>query len=57
MNNRITYQQVITSLDQNRLPYATLSLQNNINVIVTQRGGRILGPFLSPTAESVFFFN
>ena len=57
MNNQITYQQVLTALDQNRLPNITLTLQNNINLIVTQRGGRVLGPFLSPTTEAISWTN
>jgi hypothetical protein len=57
MNNRITYQQIVTALDHNRLPYLTLTLQHNVSLIVTQRGGRILGPFLSPTAASIFWTN
>jgi hypothetical protein len=57
MNNRITYQQIVIALDQNRLPYTSLTLQNNVTLIVTQRGGRILGPFLSPTAGSIFWTN
>ena len=57
MNNKITFQQAIESLEKNRLSYATLTLQNNVNLIITQRGGRILGPFLSPNAESIFWVN
>lgn len=57
MNNKITFQQAIESLEKNRLSYATLTLQNNVNLIITQWGGRILGPFLSPNAESIFWVN
>jgi hypothetical protein len=57
MNNRVTYQQIVTALEQNRLPYLTLTLQHNVSLIVTQRGGRILGPFLSSTEESIFWTN
>ncbi len=57
MNNRITFQQVINSLEQNQQAYATLTLQNDIRLIISQRGGRILGPFLSPDDESLFWLN
>ncbi len=57
MNNRITFQQVINSLEQNQQAYATLTLQNDVQLIISQRGGRILGPFLSPNSESLFWLN
>lgn len=57
MNYYITYQQIVAALDHNRLPYLTFTLQHNVSLIVTQRGGRILGPFLSPTAGSILWTN
>jgi hypothetical protein len=57
MNNKITFQQVVASLAENNQPFATLTLQNNICLIISQRGGRILGPFLSPDRESIFWLN
>ena len=57
MNNRITFRQVINSLEQNQQAYAILTLQNDVQLIISQRGGRILGPFLSPDGESLFWLN
>ncbi len=57
MNNRITYRQVIRRLEENGLTYAVLTLQNDVSIIIVQRGGRIFGPFLSPDSESIFWLN
>ena len=47
MSHRVTVQQVINRYQENRFDYATLALQNGASVIVSQRGGRIFGPFFS----------
>lgn len=57
MNNQITYRQVINRLKENGLPYAVLTLQNDVSIIISQRGGRIFGPFLSQESESIFWIN
>lgn len=57
MNSRVSFQQVITSLEKNNQSYVTLALQNEVNLIIPQRGARVLGPFLSPTSESLFWVN
>lgn len=57
MNSHITYSQVIRALDENRAAYGLLPLQNNVSLVITRRGGRVLGPFLSPASESLFWIN
>ena len=61
MSQRITYRQVIDRLEGNDLPYGTLTLQNGVTIVVSQRGGRIFGPFLAqddgPNSESIFWIN
>jgi hypothetical protein len=63
MKHRITSDQIAARLEETGIPYATLSLQDDVSIVVSQRGGRILGPFL-PLAEtdvkgsaSVFWIN
>lgn len=55
MNNHITYQQVIERLRENNLRYAVLPLQNHIQIVISERSGRVLGPFLSEDGESIFW--
>lgn len=55
MKHRITYQQIIDRLEENDLRYGVLTLQNNVSVIISQRGGRIFGPFISKDSESIFW--
>jgi hypothetical protein len=57
MNNKITFPPIIDALEKNNQPFALLPLQNGISLIITQYGARILGPFLSNTAESIFWVN
>lgn len=57
MNHKVSFQQVITSLEKNNQPYTTLTLQNEVSLIIPQRGARILGPFLSSNSESIFWLN
>lgn len=55
MNNQVNYQQVTHALAENDLPYGVLSLQNGVRLILTQYGGRVLGPFLSPESASLYW--
>lgn len=57
MNNYITFSQVIASLEQNDQTYTTLTLSNKVHLIVSQRGGRIFGPFLGEDSPSLFWLN
>lgn len=55
MNNHITYRQVVDRLAENGIPYGVLALQDGISVVIAQRGGRVFGPFLSETGESIYW--
>ncbi len=55
MNNQITYHQVVQALAGNKLPYAVLTLHNDVRVILSAFGGRVLGPFLSPDSASLYW--
>jgi hypothetical protein len=55
MNNHITYRQVIERLRENNLRYAVLPLQNGIQIVISERSGRVLGPFLTEDSESIFW--
>lgn len=57
MNNHITYEQITTALDVAGQAYLMVMLQNGVRLIVTQRGGRVFGPFLSAEAESLYWVN
>lgn len=46
MSGKITDRQIIERLEENGLRYGMLALRNNVTIIVSQRGGRIFGPFL-----------
>lgn len=55
MNNHVTMEQCIASLEANGLRYGLLELQNGVRAILTEYGGRILGPFQGEGEESVFW--
>jgi hypothetical protein len=57
MNTKITFRQVVDRLKEYELPYAVLTLQKDVTVVITQRGGHILGPFLYQEGESIFWIN
>ncbi len=57
MNNKITFDQIVDCLEKNDQAYGVLTLQNDVSIIISQRGGRIFGPFLSPESESIFWIN
>jgi hypothetical protein len=57
MNNHITSEQIVERLEENGLGYGVLELQDGATAILSQRGGRIFGPFLSPGDESLFWMN
>ncbi len=56
MNNHIKLCDVIARLNENEMPYEVLSLENNSKIVVTQYGGRVLGPFLGE-GESLSWIN
>jgi hypothetical protein len=55
VTTKISYQQVVTRLEENDLPFGELALQNGVTIILSQHGGRIFGPFLSKEGESIFW--
>jgi hypothetical protein len=57
MSHEITYRQVVARLEENDIPYGVLTLQDGVSAVVSQRGGRIFGPFLSPDSEGIFWIN
>jgi hypothetical protein len=57
VNSHITYQQLVGVLQTAREPFATLRLRDNLQLIVTQRGGRIFGPFAGDAGESLTWIN
>ncbi len=57
MSCKITYKQIADRLEENGLRYQVLTLQNDVSVIISQYGGRIFGPFLSKSGESIFWAN
>jgi hypothetical protein len=57
MGFRITYRQVVARLEESALPYGILTLQQGASIVISQRGGRILGPFLTPDSESILWIN
>lgn len=57
MNAKVTYRQVADRLQEQGFDYAVLDLQDGAKVIVSQRGGRIFGPFLSEDGECSCWIN
>ena len=57
MNHRVTYRQVMDRLEESNLPHAVISLENDVRIIISQRGGRVFGPFVGQDGESIFLIN
>jgi hypothetical protein len=57
MNNFITLRQCLATLDANRLRYGLLELQNGLTAVITEYGGRVLGPFAGPDGVSLLWIN
>jgi len=57
MTNVITSQQIRQRLEENHLGYALMPLQNDTFMIISERGGRVFGPFLNAESESIFWVN
>jgi hypothetical protein len=59
VNNHVTYRQVIARLEEQGLAHTTLELQSDVSIIISQRAGRIFGPFLPEAggggSESIFW--
>ena len=57
MNNRILRHQVIQTLSSAGIQFEVLPLSKDWSILITRRGGRILGPFKGEAGESVFWAN
>ncbi len=57
MNNHITFNQTIKMLQSQNIPFEILQLNEKWKAILTQYGGRLLGPFEGDDAESVLWTN
>lgn len=57
MNDFIPYTLVVERLKENKIPFDELQLGNDLKIVVTQRGGRVFGPFLDETGEGIFWLN
>ena len=57
MSRGVSYNQVVARLDENSLSYGTVTLQNDMKIVISQRGGRIFGPFLPGRGESALWIN
>lgn len=57
MNHHITYRHAIEMLESQGMKYQVLELADGWRAIVTQYGGRLLGPFRNETAQSVLWIN
>lgn len=53
MNNGVTFTQVCAALDACGEDYGVLPLQGAARLVITRRGGRVFGPFLSADAPSL----
>lgn len=53
----ITQRHVIDCLESQGFAWGTLPLQNGASLVVSARGGRVLGPFLAPGSGSVYWIN
>jgi len=56
MTGTPTFDQLTRSLEDVGLPYGVLALENEVRLVLTKRGGRLMGPFL-PDGTSVGWIN
>ena len=56
MTGTPTFEQLTRSLDMRGLAYGVLTLDNSVRLVLTERGGRLMGPFL-PDGTSVAWIN
>ena len=55
MNNHIAFNQAKRMLESQNIAYEVLQLDGNWKAIITQYGGRLIGPFAGDEAESVLW--
>ncbi len=53
----ISYREVTERLKENKIHFAELKVGDNLKLVISERGGRILGPFLEDTGEGIFWIN
>jgi len=53
----VTFDDVVSRFEENNLDYVVLPLQGEAVVVVSQYGGRILGPFPSKSEPSIYWIN
>ena len=51
-----SFEQLTRSLEARGLPYGVLALEDEVRLVLTERGGRLMGPFL-PDGTSVAWIN
>lgn len=57
MNNHVTLKTARARLDGMGMHYRTLDLKNGYTALVTQYGGRLIGPFKGEEGESILWLN
>jgi hypothetical protein len=57
MDNQINFKTLVSRLEENRLPFGVLSLKDGSRIVISQRGGRIFGPFQDEESPSLFWVN
>ena len=57
MDNKIDLKTVVTRFKENNLPFGILPLQNGMRIVISQRGGRVFGPFLDDDSPSFSWIN
>ena len=57
MKNKANLTNVLNRLEENDLKHQILELQNGSKAIITERGGKVLGPFLDDNSSSIFWIN
>ncbi len=57
MTQSLTCAAIVARLEEQKLDYSVIRLQNSYRIIVTKRGGRVFGPFESDDSEGVLWVN
>ncbi|PKM52132.1 MAG: hypothetical protein CVV02_03860 [Firmicutes bacterium HGW-Firmicutes-7] len=57
MYDKMNLKTVISRLEENNLEYELMTLQNNLKIVITKRGGRIFGPFQTEESDSILWMN
>jgi hypothetical protein len=57
MDNHVTCEQTARRFEENNLDFDTLVLNDGMKIILSQSGGRILGPFDGDDGESILWMN